>query len=218
MITYWDIETEPAPADVLAAFEPEFEAPGNLKDPDKIAAAIAAKRAEWIERAALSPVTGRIVAIGYLKYELTTIYAQKESMPEMGIIENFFERVTFCAQGAYGKMAGFNIHGFDLPFIVRRALALGIPVPVGLIPNGATRFYWPSMFLDLRAIWGMGELNPAGSLDVVARYLGLPGKNGKGAEFARLYRGTADERGQALEYLANDLKVTASIGARFGLK
>jgi DNA polymerase elongation subunit (family B) len=149
---------------------------------------------------------------------LTTIAHCHSGIEEKNLVEGFFDAFTACAQGAYGKMAGFNIHGFDLPFIVRRALALGVPVPVGLIPNGATRFYWPSMFIDLRAIWGMGELNPAGSLDVVARYLGLPGKNGKGAEFARLYRGTAEERGQALEYLTNDLKVTASIGARFGLK
>lgn len=212
-LAIFDIETEPADAAFLKAFEPEFEAPGNLKDPEKIAAAIAAKRAKWIEDAALSPITGRILAIGFRRE--SSVYWHEAA--EADLIREFFRAVSESAMGAEYKLCGFSIHGFDLPFICRRALVHGIPIPQGLMPNGHARFYWPSWMIDLRAIWGFGELQPHGSLDVVCRLLGLGGKTGEGRDFARLYHGSFEERKQALAYLENDLELTAKLAARLGV-
>lgn len=47
----FDIETGPAPLDEIEAMMPEFEAPGNLKDPVKIEAALAKKREDFVEKA-----------------------------------------------------------------------------------------------------------------------------------------------------------------------
>src|SRR5687767_1701747 len=60
----FDIETVPLSGARLALLEPEHEAPGNFKDPEKIAAAIAEKSRLWREKAALSPLTGRVAMIG----------------------------------------------------------------------------------------------------------------------------------------------------------
>ena len=49
----FDIETGPAPLEQLTAIMPEFEASGTLKDPVKIEADIAKKRAAWLDKAAL---------------------------------------------------------------------------------------------------------------------------------------------------------------------
>ncbi len=67
MSTYiFDIETGPRSRAELAECVPTFEAPANWKDPEKIAAYVAQKEAEWFQSAALSALTGRVLAIGYL--------------------------------------------------------------------------------------------------------------------------------------------------------
>jgi hypothetical protein len=58
MILTLDIETVPNPA--TFEFLPEPKAAGNIKDPAKIAANIAEKKAAQREAAALDPLTGRV--------------------------------------------------------------------------------------------------------------------------------------------------------------
>jgi len=60
---YFDIETGAAPD--AEKFKPEFEAPGNIKDPVKIAAAIQDKENEWRDRLALSAITGQVLFCGF---------------------------------------------------------------------------------------------------------------------------------------------------------
>lgn len=212
--TFFDIETGQEAPDVLAQYEPEFSAPSNWKDPEKIAADIARQRAEWTERAALSPLTGRILAIGY-RYAGTSWI---DDGTEAEIIGAFFQTYEEARAAIRRPLCGFAIHSFDLPFICRRALHLNIAIPPSLLPTGRGRFYWPDHLIDLRTIWGMGEHQPAGSLDAVARFLSVGQKNGKGGDFARLFHGTPAQREQALDYLRNDLALLAGVGARFGLK
>lgn len=216
----FDIETGPAPEAELKAFEPEFEPPKNLKDPEKIAAAIAEKRAAWYADAALSPITGRVLAIGYqseIDERVCIEHVGMHEVDEETVIGCFFDRVRGLGMGANGKLVGFNIHDFDLPFLCRRALALGLRLPAGFMPTGGSRFYWPPWIVDLRAIWGFGQHQPAGSLGVVCRFLGLGEKSGKGADFARLFNGSDEERRTALAYLDNDVRLTALLASRLGI-
>ena len=60
----FDIETIPQDETKLLALAPEFAAPANLKDPEKIAAAIARKRADYLADAALNWKTAEVVLIG----------------------------------------------------------------------------------------------------------------------------------------------------------
>ena len=210
-MTVWDCETGPETDERLALAEPAFEAPANYKDPEKIAASIAEQRAKWKERAALDPMTGRILAIGSMD-EVTIVCDHGENR-EADIIGNFFrvyERHASCGE----RMVGFNIRSFDLPFIVRRAFITGVPVPPQLKPNGqSTWFKFPETFIDLRDIWLCSEKNGHGSLGTLCKLMGLGEKTGSGADFARLY---ADEstRQQALDYLKNDLLLTSKLAER----
>src|SRR5512139_616386 len=60
----FDIETIPQDEAKLLALAPEFAAPANLKDPAKIEAAIAKKRADYLADAALNWKTAEVVLIG----------------------------------------------------------------------------------------------------------------------------------------------------------
>lgn len=207
--TFFDIETGPLPDDKLRDSMPEFSAPPNWKDADKIAANIEEQRAKWIERAALSPTSGRILAIGYADDDgKPTINADAD---EASLIVDFFACARI-ASGGVGHLVGFNIFGFDLPFIVRRAWMLGIKPPACIMP--APR-YWPSyLFTDLRDVWALGERQPEGSLDSIGRALGIGRKAGSGASFAAAFNGTPEERAGALLYLANDIELTRALYRR----
>ena len=67
--------------------------------------------------------------------------------------------------------------------------------------------------LDLRDAWQLGDRQARGSLDSIAKHLGVGTKNGSGAEFAALWQ---SDRAKATEYLRNDLQLTARIADALG--
>ena len=212
---FFDIETGPLPDEELASlippFDPDAVKVGNLKDPEKIAAkrmeAEANHAAEFIERAALDALTGRVLAIGILVQPGG--FVALDSPNEAVLLDDFWE----CCRGEQGRinrMVGFNIHLFDLPFLIRRSWKHQVPVPLG-IRRGR---FWGEEMVDLREAWQLGDKHAHGSLDAIARHLGIGAKNGEGKDFARLW---ATDRPQALAYLQQDLELTAQIAERLGL-
>lgn len=231
----FDLESEGLPeADIRAvsepypAFDPSTVKYGNLK-PENRPAKLEEKRLAWVEeeatywkdkleRAALSAMTGRVLAIGHAAYEdLPIILAADTHGSEAKVIELFFAVCQQARQGASYKLVGFNIGEFDLPFIVRRALVLGLKIPQGLLPTGSSRFFWPSWFIDLRDIWTFGAKGNSdlrhGKLGQITKLMGLGEKSGEGKDFARLWRDPAT-REQARQYLVQDLTITRKLAER----
>jgi len=197
-VIVFDIETGPRPLHEIESLMPEFEAPTNYKDPAKIAEAIEAKRNAWLEKAALSPLTGKVLAIGMLiDGEYLALYGD-----ESNVIHKFW---AMLAKGTV--LVGFNSNRFDLPFLVRRSWSLGI-TPTRQ-SNG--RSYGQS--IDLMEIWQQGDRQEFTSLDTVAKFLGCGAKTGSGAQFAELMK---FDEGAALEYLENDVMLTARVAERLG--
>lgn len=202
----FDIETGPLPDIVLDALMPEFEPAANLKDPDKIAADIAKKKAKFKQDAALSPLTGRVLAVGFQPDfgDPPLILADDDEAVLLASVWNHFR----TAGGQRRPMfVGFNVHAFDLPFLVKRSWVNGVDIP----PNIRQGRYWADWFVDLREIWQLGDRQASGSLDAICRALGLGEKNGSGADFAKLWK---EDREQAIKYLLNDLELTAKLAAR----
>lgn len=202
----FDIETEALPEADIREFMPEFEAPGNIKDPDKIKAAIEAKQKAWLEDAALSPLTARVLAIGLWIDGTFVLIA--EPATEAMMLHEFWDAI----QGPVGGLRlliGFNCCLFDLPFLIKRSWKLGVTVPFG-IRRGR---HWGNQIIDLWDAWQLGDRQAHGSLDVIARFLGIGKKSGTGADFAKLWR---TDRPKAIEYLKNDLAFTAAMATRFG--
>lgn len=160
---FFDIETEANPDAIQ--FMPEPQAPGNYKDEAKIAAYIAEKKAEQTERAALDADYGRIVAIG-VKQDNKLIQSwvdgdKGQYYDERQIILWFWD----VFNDHNGECCGYNITGFDLPYLMRRSFALGIKPP--MIPD--LRRYQTYPTLDLMMVL-YGWQNFKGLKFVAERY------------------------------------------------
>lgn len=201
-----DIETAPLPEAQLAPFMPEFAPAANLRDPEKIAASIAAKRQEWLASCALDAMTARVLAIGLLIGDTFVLIAGPAT--EAIMLHEFWDSIQDSHQ--LHHIVGFNCCLFDLPFLIRRSWKLGVTVPLG-IRRGR---YWGDHITDLRDVWQCGDRQAHGSLDTIAKHLGVGQKNGSGADFAKLW---IEDRDKAIEYLKNDLSLTAAIAKKLGV-
>jgi len=167
---FFDIETTADPTAIQML--PEPAAPSNYKDEDKILACIANKRIEQAEKAALDPDTGTVVAIGFMDAGKLHSGIVNATYSEKYIIELFWD--LFAESN--GQSCGYNIIGFDLPFLLRRSFDLGIAVPL----RPVLAKYRTDPTCDLMAIlynWGQAK-----SLKWVCKRYGidnpLPGLEG----------------------------------------
>ena len=201
----FDIETGPLPLEQIEHLCPEFKAPANYKDAAKIAENIAEQKVTWIERGALSALTGRVIAIGLRTDGITTILQDDDEAVNLRAFWLWLEdRVR-----ERRAVVGFNSNKFDIPFLTRRSWAHGIAIPSGVY---MTRGYVnQSVFIDLALEWQCGDRMEWVKLDTVCKFLGLPAKNGSGKEFAGLW---VSDRAKALEYLNNDMAITAKVMER----
>jgi hypothetical protein len=204
----FDIETGPLPRADIAELMPTFEAPSTWKDPEKIRLYLAEKEATWYQSAALSAVTGRVLAIGILdayRGDLSYFATGHEASD----LQAFW---AFVAPGGYlaADLIGFNSNRFDLPFLIRRSWRLGIAVP----PQFLAGRYLPNECVDVMDTWRCGVRDDSISLDTLARFLGVGRKSGDGADFAALW---SMDRQAALAYLGNDLCLTLRCALALGL-
>lgn len=218
-------------------FDPASVKTGNLKDKDKIAAKIAEARERheadaanydarcaaaeanyWqsiMDKAALSAVTGQVLAIGYCNGERRVFDCASDDRTESAILSQFWAQFLSFRNNAR-QMVGFNIQGFDLPFLAQRSWILGVDVPPETFTQAG---YLDPTFIDLQRVWAAGSRSPfAGTLDLICRACGLGGKpdGTSGADFARLYADPAT-RDAAIDYLSNDLDMTFRLAERLGV-
>lgn len=199
---------------MIPAFNPEDVKVGNL-GPDKAKEKIEKARAEHMTRfarsAALSAITGEILAIGILR-EMDSIKPPVVELlvdREDRIIRNFFAIFEDSQKGAGTQWVGYYIRNFDLPFLVRRAWKHGV-----YVPDGFRGKFLPPMFTDLYDIWRLMEYPPERiGLDTLARFFAIGAKDGDGAQFHELLR---HDKTAAIEYLKNDLWLTWKLAASLG--
>lgn len=203
---YFDIETGPIESEKALEFAPEFSAPSNYKDADKIAAHKEQARKDWLDSCALRATSGKVLLIAYWKDGEVRFF---DSADEARNIENFW--LLWNASRLTGaQFIGFNILHFDLPFLIRRSWRLKVQVP----PDVRCGRYFNNRFHDLMDAWTCGNPSERISLDALARFVGVGSKGGKGAEFHRLW---AEDRQAAYDYAAQDIKLTRAISQTVGL-
>ena len=206
---------------------------GNIKDPAKIkekveaareahAAAVAryeadvaAAKAQWWadakSRAALSPLTGRVLAVGYYSTDSgNTILDIDED--ESGMLGRFWGQYTKAKQ-AGRRLVGHNIYGFDIPFLMRRCWLLGFDVPQAVVDRG--RWIDSTTLVDTMQLWGCGNREPV-KLDVIARAFGV-GQKPDGIDGGMFSELLVSNPELAKKYLANDLQMTAGVAERMGV-
>jgi len=220
-------------------FDPDSVRYGNTKDGEKRAmklqaaldlhaAAVAkyesvvavAETEHWTKvqsKAALSPLTGRVLAVGYLstdsgKFILDVTIDANDPEEEQGLLTRFWDQVEkFRIQDR--RIVGHNFFGFDLPFMAGRSWIHGVEVPSIFDSRG-----YPDgkLFRDTMKIWACGQ-NKYVSLDSLGVAMGVGAKpeGVSGAQFAELLE---SDRIAANAYLENDLRMTAAVAKRMGLK
>lgn len=243
--TVFDIETGPLnkewvlslsdpfpPFSKPAPFDPSVVKIGNLKDQEKISEKIGAARslyetecrnaypvwlaekeafeADILSKSALDAATGMILVIGYKSADFEFIDEGREEI----LLSNFWD--LYKRLKSNSKLISFYGHSFDLPFIVRRSLVNGIPIPADAIKQNR---FWHDSFIDLAEIWSCGGRRAEDriNLDVLDRLLKGEGKQGSGADFSRLYLGSEAERQEALNYALTDTRITYRLAQKMGV-
>ncbi len=208
---YFDIETEGLPADQLIKLMPEEWPTGNTKDPVKLAAAIEEKKAEWLDKAALKAITGKIVAI-------TTAINDEAPIMRIGdeaeLIQQFIDDMMVLI-GEGGNAYSWNGSGFDLPFVCQRAAVHNIPAFARLMTKSRGKYYWNDSFIDAKSVWSNYSPDHTGtSLKSVALATGVGEKTGSGKDFAALLKSDPDE---AKRYALADITLMRSVISRMGI-
>lgn len=251
----FDIETKPRP-DLVTRFIKPFEKfdPSavkyrNTKDPALREAKLAeeqnkhtaAEAAYWqnaMDRAALNPQTGEIVAIGLRGAGNVEILGE-DDCGEKIILDHFWN--AFANPHHSGEAFvfwsgnGSPTENFDPDYIIRRSWILGVKVPPLAFGDGG---YLGRRFVDAARRYLLGKRDAYCGLSRCADELGLYTKDGpitpkletdpvQGANFWQWWEGTAPkvlhpsgnveaklQRELAKKYLVNDLLTLDAITAR----
>ena len=212
----FDIETGSLPDSEIERIAPKFDESsvkvGNFgieKAIEKINSAKASHFNQIREKAAPNAEYGKVLAIG-IKFEKGTIYGEEKMETLLGEERNIIVTFWLYALESYNKggeiWIGHNSNTFDLPFLLRRSMILGVKVPKQLTPSPR---YWPGDFwIDLMDLWKAGDYRATISLDRFCKASGLEGKNGSGKWFAQLLE---EDKEAAIKYLENDIEITAQL-------
>jgi len=204
--TYIDIETSPLSdnwlAEIIKPFDPDEVKTGNIKDPHKIAAKVQECEekhfTDFKKKAALSPMTGKVIAIGIqIEGSMSLLFEDDFPDGEKEILEIFWKKNAVCDTQEGFQLIGFNIKEFDLPFLITRSWKHGLCVPI--LRTG--RYFDSQKVIDLRDEWTHYERNGAGTLSQVCKFFGLPSKEESGKDFHTW------ERPKQNNYLTQDIKV-----------
>lgn len=216
-------------------FDPDAVKLGNTKAHDKIIEIVergrkkhavliadfdkSAKEAEveyWeqiIDKAALSPITGHILAIGYHSTEKgnTVIVMEDDKITETLMLELFWKQYLRCFNQPR-KMIGHNVIGFDFPFVINRSWILGVEVPTQVFDG---RYLDRTTIGDTMLHWTCGQHGKFIKLDTICRAMGVKGKmeGMDGKDFGRVFR---EDREKAEAYLLDDVMAVVAVAQRQG--
>ena len=164
----FDIETCAIPG--LAELLPEPTPPRNYRDPIKIRDYLRDARARQIEKTGLDPDLGRIVAIGFVQpgvHDGLKVLLARTEADEKAAIQAFWDAARIEG-GGLRTVCGWNVVGFDLPYLLKRSLFLGVKPPRFEL----TKYRHPQV-LDLMQVWSVEGLLGSKPLDFVCRRLGI---------------------------------------------
>lgn len=208
------IDIETIPAQSQAAYDQiagTIKPPASMKKADTIAAWEADQKPaailETLAKTSFDPAQGHICTIGWALDDGGTYCAHAETVEqEADVLRAFFgafhqhARVTFV---------GHYIGGFDLRFILCRAVVLGVPIPQ-CIPRDPKP--WDSKLFDTMTAWA-GQRGTI-SMDNLARALGIEGKTDMdGSQVAQAWANGEHQR--IADYCKRDVETTRAIWRKF---
>ncbi|HAN39131.1 MAG TPA: 3'-5' exonuclease [Chitinophagaceae bacterium] len=174
----------------------------------------------FIQRAGVMAEFAKIVCIstGYLQQEQNQWKLRIKSFAgddEKKLLETF---ITTCnkiqQQWPLFQFCGHNIKEFDIPFLCRRMLVHGLPLPSYLYLHNAKP--WEVKAVDTLHWWRFGDYKNYTSLHLLASVLGIPTSKDDitGSEVQHVYYKEQNLQ-RIVTYCQKDVAVVANIMLRF---
>ena len=140
------------------------------------------------ERAGIYAEFGKVVCVSAAFIKDGKLYVKSyTSHIEGEILSAFSELVTKHFGTAECRLCGHNLKEFDLPYLCRRMIVNGVPVPK--IMNLMGRKSWDNIHLDTLDMWKFGDYKHYTSLELLAKTMGIasPKDDIDGSEVAEVY-------------------------------
>ena len=211
-VCFLDIETIPTQSPAIRdRFKAEVKAPGNIKKQESIDAWLAenaeAKAAEEIAKTSFDPALGHICTISWAMDDDNPDTAHACTVKEeRDVLAAFFGALR---RGHRYTFVGHYIGGFDLRFILCRAVVLGVKIPQ-CIPRDPKP--WDNTVFDTMTAWA-GARGTIG-MDRLCEAFGILGKGDfTGADVAEAWAN--GEHARIAEYCETDVFRTREIWRRF---
>ena len=187
-ILFLDIETVPQETSYLGMDEETkhlWENKTQYQRKDEVSAE------DFYERAGIWAEFGKIITIsaGYFtnKADIRSFRVTSFFGDEKKILNDFFNLLNTHFNGAQHLLCGHNIKEFDIPYIARRMIINGIPLPNKL--NLFGKKPWEVPHLDTLELWKFGDYKHFTSLKLLTKVLGIPSPKDDidGSEVARVF-------------------------------
>lgn len=212
---YLDIETIPNQSDEFRAKAREgIKPPGNIKKPESIAQWMVENADsavdEAVSKTSFDPAHGHICCIGWAIGDGDAQYSNMTKLAdEKPMLENFFHNIDVNPTVGMARFIGHNISGFDLRFLLCRAIVLGVRIP-RIIPRDIKP--WSENIFDTMTAWA-GARGTIGQ-DRLCGALGLPGKGDfDGSMVAEAWAN--GEHAKIAAYCHDDVETVRQIHRRF---
>lgn len=134
---------------------------------------------------------------------------------ERNLLEDFFALLErYFSTYTDAQLCGHHIKGFDIPFLCRRAIILGLPLPKILDANSLKP--WEVPHLDTMLIWRFGDVRNMTSLHLLTQALGIPTPKQElnGSQIAAVYW-QENDLNRIIRYNQQDVIALARVLMRF---
>jgi hypothetical protein len=210
---YLDIETIPNQSpDYRAKVRAGIKPPAQYKKPESIEQWLVenadAETDAAIAKTSFDPARGHIVCIGWaIGDDAPHSVSAHDIAAERRALEVFFDGLPTMGMA---RFIGHYISGFDLRFIINRAIVLGVPIP-SIIPRDIKP--WSQEIFDTMVAWAgpkgsISQANLAGALGIDGNKLDFDG----GMVHDAWARG---EHERIAEYCRGDVETVRAIHRRF---
>lgn len=211
---YFDLETIPEQAEgALEEMRRKVTPPANLKKQESIDKWLSENREsaakEMLAKTSFDGGRGHICTIAWAKNDSPIhVCHAKTVADERNILSDFFADLDPYHSET---LVGHNIAGFDLGFLRKRAIVLGVKMPArSSLPRDPKP--WDKTILDTMSAWAGGTNRI--SMDALCKILGIEGKQGfDGSMVADAWANGEHEK--IAEYCKDDVWRTREIHKRF---
>ena len=215
-VMFLDIETVPQ-FPVFDQLAPELQ---NLWDKKSAYFRKEEQKAEDVyERAGIYAEFGKIICIsaGVVFLRNGERFFKVKSFAgddEVQLLQEFGKVITGFCSDPKNQICGHNIKEFDIPFIARRMLINGIPLPP--VMDIAGKKPWEVKYLDTLDLWKFGDYKHYTSLALLTTIMGIPSPKDDidGSQVASVYYNDKNLERIAI-YCEKDVFATAQLFLKF---